>query len=144
METGGLRRIAHETTEDIEAMKIFQGIYGVGARPIPTSRIASDLPMGIQADLRRASGTTQATGPWTTLNRQLTVLSSLQHRLPAYSIMTVSHSEMTFSVGIAYSTITKISTPECLEKKLAQYSSSSSPLVRMPASHRWQTRLIDE
>jgi len=28
--TGGLRRIAFEHTEDVEAAKIFTGIYGVG------------------------------------------------------------------------------------------------------------------
>lgn len=31
METGGLRRIGFENTEDIEIMRIFQGVYGVGA-----------------------------------------------------------------------------------------------------------------
>lgn len=30
IETGGLRRIGYERTEDIEATKLFQGIYGVG------------------------------------------------------------------------------------------------------------------
>ncbi|KAH7882075.1 hypothetical protein F5I97DRAFT_1817500, partial [Phlebopus sp. FC_14] len=30
IETGGLQRIAYEKTEDVEATKIFQGIYGVG------------------------------------------------------------------------------------------------------------------
>lgn len=30
IQTGGLRRIAYETTDDVEAAKIFTGIYGVG------------------------------------------------------------------------------------------------------------------
>jgi DNA polymerase lambda len=30
LETGGLRRIAFENTEDVEAAKVFTGIYGVG------------------------------------------------------------------------------------------------------------------
>lgn len=31
IETGGLRRIAFEHTDDVEAVKAFSGIYGVGA-----------------------------------------------------------------------------------------------------------------
>lgn len=30
LKTGGLRRIGYEKTDDVEATKIFQGIYGVG------------------------------------------------------------------------------------------------------------------
>jgi DNA polymerase lambda len=30
IQTGGLRRIAFENTGDVEATKIFTGIYGVG------------------------------------------------------------------------------------------------------------------
>jgi DNA polymerase lambda len=30
LKTGELRRIKYENTEDVEATKIFQGIYGVG------------------------------------------------------------------------------------------------------------------
>lgn len=32
LQTGELRRIGYERTEDVEATKVFQGIYGVGAR----------------------------------------------------------------------------------------------------------------
>lgn len=30
IETGGLRRIRYETTDDVKATRLFQGIYGVG------------------------------------------------------------------------------------------------------------------
>ena len=30
IETGGLARIQYETTEDVEAIELFTGIYGVG------------------------------------------------------------------------------------------------------------------
>lgn len=30
LETGALRRIGYERTEDIKATRLFQGIYGVG------------------------------------------------------------------------------------------------------------------
>jgi DNA polymerase lambda len=32
LQTGNLRRIRYERTEDVEATKVFQGIYGVGKR----------------------------------------------------------------------------------------------------------------
>ena len=32
LQTGNLRRITYERTEDVEATKVFQGIYGVGKR----------------------------------------------------------------------------------------------------------------
>lgn len=34
IQTGGLRRIAYENTEDVEAVKAFTGIYGVGMSQI--------------------------------------------------------------------------------------------------------------
>jgi hypothetical protein len=33
LKTGGLERIKYENTQDVEATRTFQGIYGVGTRP---------------------------------------------------------------------------------------------------------------
>lgn len=42
IETGGLRRIAFENTEDVEAVKTFTGIYGVGKSRVPGMILTTD------------------------------------------------------------------------------------------------------
>ena len=42
IETGELRRIAFENTEDVEAAKIFTGIYGVGTPQVPEMLLMID------------------------------------------------------------------------------------------------------
>ena len=37
VETGALRRVDAERTEDVAAIQVFQGIYGVGMRYVPQS-----------------------------------------------------------------------------------------------------------
>lgn len=32
IETGGLRRIEYEKTDDVEVTRLFQGVYGAGER----------------------------------------------------------------------------------------------------------------
>ena len=61
VETGGLRRIAFENTEDIEVMKIFQGVYGVGAWP-PTAialHIQHSIPPSINSRPHESSPVVQ-------------------------------------------------------------------------------------
>lgn len=37
IETGDLRRIGYEKTDDVEAVNLFQGIYGVGMESVRSS-----------------------------------------------------------------------------------------------------------
>lgn len=44
--TGSLRRIAYENTDDVEAAKLFTGIYGVGESlilPFPIAKVLTIL-----------------------------------------------------------------------------------------------------
>lgn len=47
--TGSLRRIAYENTDDVEAAKLFTGIYGVGKSlilPVPITEALTFLQGG--------------------------------------------------------------------------------------------------
>jgi hypothetical protein len=57
MITGSLRRIDTEDTEEVRAVRIFQGIYSVGPFPGPSPQGAHLLSDVVQARQQRTDGT---------------------------------------------------------------------------------------
>jgi hypothetical protein len=66
MITGSLRRIDTEDTEEVRAVRIFQGIYSVGPSSGPSPQGAHLLRDVVQALQPRTDGTPLDAAHWTT------------------------------------------------------------------------------
>jgi hypothetical protein len=67
--TGQLRRIEYEKTDDIEVMRLFQGVYGAGQFS-DVSFVDGLWDIRRQAKQQPSSGTLQVVVPWKTLWRE--------------------------------------------------------------------------
>lgn len=62
LETGALRRIGYERTEDVEVTRLFQGIYGVGVLLLSFYLIPPRLINWMQGNRQPSNGILLAAG----------------------------------------------------------------------------------
>lgn len=127
METGELRRILFEKTEDVEVMKVFQGVYGVGLCP-PLLHVNFGLISGFSGRAKARQWHNAGCRTLEDIKRgKAGKLSSAQKiGLEFYD----GQRENTFlTQAIKQGPFKQTSTRECLERRQVQYLNTLSTLV---------------